>query len=207
MGTAPLSENFPQINFDKNELKILYKNYMSMDKNKNGIIEFEEFFDVPELKNNPIKNKNGIIEFEEFFDVPELKNNPIVQRILHVFDKNNDGKISYYEFIWGLSALTNDASIEEKQKIAFDIYDINKDGYISNGDLFNTTKILVGENLTDIQIQQLTDRTILRADKDLDGMLSYEEFCSFTKNMKIQNLFSIDIFNGLDSDIKSENSK
>jgi serine/threonine-protein phosphatase 2B regulatory subunit len=184
MGTAPLSENFPQINFDKNELKILYKNYMSMDK-----------------------NKNGIIEFEEFFDVPELKNNPIVQRILHVFDKNNDGKISYYEFIWGLSALTNDASIEEKQKIAFDIYDINKDGYISNGDLFNTTKILVGENLTDIQIQQLTDRTILRADKDLDGMLSYEEFCSFTKNMKIQDLFSIDIFNGLDADIKSENSK
>ena len=180
MGTAPLNENFPQINFDKNELKILYKNYMSMDK-----------------------NKNGIIEYDEFFDVPELKNNPIVQRLLNVFDKNNDGKISYYEFIWGLSALTSDATIEEKQKIAFDIYDINKDGYISNGDLFKTTKILVGENLNDIQIQQLTDRTILRADKDLDGMLSYEEFCNFTKNMKIQDLFSIDVFSGLDPYNKS----
>jgi len=180
MGTAPLNENFPQINFDKNELKILYKNYMSMDK-----------------------NKNGIIEYEEFFDVPELKNNPIVQRLLNVFDKNNDGKISYYEFIWGLSALTSDATIEEKQKIAFDIYDINKDGYISNGDLFKTTKILVGENLNDIQIQQLTDRTILRADKDLDGMLSYEEFCNFTKNIKIQDLFSIDVFSGLDPYNKS----
>ena len=180
MGTAPLNENFPQINFDKNELKILYKNYMSMDK-----------------------NKNGIIEYEEFFDVPELKNNPIVQRLLNVFDKNNDGKISYYEFIWGLSALTSDATIEEKQKIAFDIYDINKDGYILNGDLFKTTKILVGENLNDIQIQQLTDRTILRADKDLDGMLSYEEFCNFTKNIKIQDLFSIDVFSGLDPYNKS----
>jgi serine/threonine-protein phosphatase 2B regulatory subunit len=180
MGTAPLNENFPQINFDKNELKILYKNYMSMDK-----------------------NKNGIIEYDEFFDVPELKNNPIVQRLLNVFDKNNDGKISYYEFIWGLSALTSDATIEEKQKIAFDIYDINKDGYISNGDLFKTTKILVGENLNDIQIQQLTDRTILRADKDLDGMLSYEEFCNFTKNIKIQDLFSIDVFSGLDPYNKS----
>ena len=33
---------------------------------------------------------------------------------------------------------------------------MNNDGYISNGDLFNCLKVLVGDNLTDIQIQQLT---------------------------------------------------
>jgi len=160
-----------QINFDKNELKILYKNFISMDA-----------------------NKNGLIEPDEFFDVPELKDNPIVQRIINVFDKNGDGKISFYEFVWGLSALTSDAKLEEKQKIAFQIYDINNDGYLSNGDLFNSLKMLVGDNLTDIQIQQLSDRTLIAADKDLDGKISYEEFCNFTKDIKIQDLFSMDLF-------------
>jgi serine/threonine-protein phosphatase 2B regulatory subunit len=171
MGTAPMGNEKAQINFDKNELKILYKNFISMDA-----------------------NKNGLIEPDEFFDVPELKDNPIVQRIINVFDKNGDGKISFYEFVWGLSALTSDAKLEEKQKIAFQIYDINNDGYLSNGDLFNSLKMLVGDNLTDIQIQQLSDRTLIAADKDLDGKISYEEFCNFTKDIKIQDLFSMDLF-------------
>ena len=171
MGTAPMGNDKAQINFDKKELKILYKNFISMDA-----------------------NKNGLIEPDEFFDVPELKDNPIVQRIINVFDKNGDGKISFYEFVWGLSALTSDAKLEEKQKIAFQIYDINNDGYLSNGDLFNSLKMLVGDNLTDIQIQQLSDRTLIAADKDLDGKISYEEFCNFTKDIKIQDLFSMDLF-------------
>ena len=171
MGTAQMENEKAQINFDKNELKILYKNFISMDA-----------------------NKNGLIEPDEFFDVPELKDNPIVQRIINVFDKNGDGKISFYEFVWGLSALTSDAKLEEKQKIAFQIYDINNDGYLSNGDLFNSLKMLVGDNLTDIQIQQLSDRTLIAADKDLDGKISYEEFCNFTKDIKIQDLFSMDLF-------------
>ena len=99
-------------------------------------------------------NKNCLVEPDEFFDFPELKDNPIVARIINVFDKNGDGKISFYEFVWGLSALTGHTKLEEKQKIAFQIYDINDDGFISNGDLFKFLKVLVGENLTDIQIQQ-----------------------------------------------------
>ena len=171
MGTSPLGKNQPQINFDKNELNILYSNFMSMDS-----------------------NKNGLVEPDEFFDVPELKDNPIVARIINVFDKNGDGKISFYEFVWGLSALTSDAKLEEKQKIAFQIYDMNNDGYLSNGDLFHCLKMLVGDNLTDIQIQQLSDRTLIAADKDLDGKISYEEFCNFTKDIKIQDLFSMNLF-------------
>ena len=37
-------------------------------------------------------NKNGLIEPDEFFDVPELRDNPIVQRIINVFDKNGNGR-------------------------------------------------------------------------------------------------------------------
>ena len=139
-------------------------------------------------------NKNGLVEPDEFFDVPELKDNPIVARIIKVFDKNGDWKISFFEFVWGLSALTSDSKLEEKQKIAFQIYDKNGDGFISNGDLFNCLKMLVGDNLTDVQIQQLSDKTLITADKDIDDKISYEEFCAFTKDIQIQDLFSMNMF-------------
>ena len=35
---------------------------------------------------------------------------------------------------------------------------------------------MVGDNLTEIQLQQLVDRTILQGDKDKDGKLNYKEF-------------------------------
>ena len=37
-------------------------------------------------------------------------------------------------------------------------------------------KTMVGDNLNDVYLQQLVDRTILQADKDKDGMLSFLEF-------------------------------
>ena len=159
------------IHFNKQELKILYKNFIQMDT-----------------------NNNGLLDPDEFFDVPELKENPIVQRIITIFDKNNDGKISFYEFVHGLGGLTSSGNVEEKNKTAFQIYDLNGDGFISNGDLFNSLKMLVGDNLTDIQIQQLADRTIIAADRDLDGKISYEEFVEFVKDVKIDEMFSVNIF-------------
>lgn len=72
------------LNFDKRELKMLYRNFVKLDR-----------------------DQSGQIEPNEFFDVSELKENPIVQRIITVFDRNNDGKISFYEFVSGLSILTS----------------------------------------------------------------------------------------------------
>lgn len=54
--------------------------------------------------------------------------------------------------------------------------------------------MLVGDNLSDVQIQQLADRTLISADKDMDGKISYEEFCDFVKDMKIDEMFSVNMF-------------
>ena len=37
---------------------------------------------------------------------------------------------------------------------------------------------MVGNNLTDKQLQEIVDKTILYADKDGDGKISYDEFCN-----------------------------
>jgi len=38
--------------------------------------------------------------------------------------------------------------------------------------------MMVGNNLKDTQLQQIVDKTILFADKDEDGKISFEEFCA-----------------------------
>ena len=105
-----------------------------------------------------------------------MAQNPLVKRVIAVLDKNKDGNISFLEFVQGLNSLSAGASSEEKLRFAFKIYDINGDGFISNGELFTVLKMMVGNNLNDVQLQQLVDRTIIKADKDLDGRISFEEF-------------------------------
>lgn len=65
--------------------------------------------------------------------------------------------------------------------VAFRIYDMDKDGYISNGELFQVLKMMVGNNLKDTQLQQIVDKTIINADKDGDGRISFEEFCAVSR--------------------------
>nr|CAH7720101.1 unnamed protein product [Callosobruchus chinensis] len=45
--------------------------------------------------------------------------------------------------------------------------------------------MMVGNNLKDTQLQQIVDKTILFADKDEDGKISFEEFCNVVGNTDI----------------------
>lgn len=50
--------------------------------------------------------------------------------------------------------------------VAFKVYDMDRDGFISNGELYLVLKQMVGNNLKDQQLQQIVDKTIMEADKD-----------------------------------------
>ena len=64
---------------------------------------------------------------------------------------------------------------------------MDKDGYISNGELYQVLKMMVGNNLKDHQLQQIVDKTIIHADADGDGKISFEEFCSVSSQVFSQN--------------------
>jgi serine/threonine-protein phosphatase 2B regulatory subunit len=84
--------------------------------------------------------------------------------------------------------------------VAFNVYDVDRDGFISNGELFLVLKMMVGNNLKvrvdlpylgpqifilsiqDQQLQQIVDKTIMEADQDGDGKLSFEEFAQTVAN-------------------------
>ena len=71
--------------------------------------------------------------------------------------------------------------------VAFRIYDMDNDGFISNGELFQVLKMMVGNNLKETQLQQIVDKTVINADKDGDGKISFSEFCAVSS---IEALFS-----------------
>ena len=59
---------------------------------------------------------------------------------------------------------------------------MDRDGFISNGELFLVLKMMVGNNLKDGQLQQIVDKTIMEADIDGDGKLSFDEFVQMVSN-------------------------
>lgn len=105
--------------------------------------------------------------------------------MIAIFDEDGGGDVDFQEFVSGLSAFSSKGNKEEKLRFAFKVYDIDRDGYISNGELFIVLKMMVGSNLKDQQLQQIVDKTIMEADLDRDGKISFEEFTKMVENTDV----------------------
>ncbi|XP_064403617.1 calcineurin subunit B type 1-like [Halichondria panicea] len=143
-------------------------------------------------------NQNGSLSVEEFMSIPELQQNPLVRRVIDILDTDRNGEVDFQEFIEGVSQFSVEGDRDKKLKFAFRIYDIDQDGFISNGELFQVLKTMVGNNLTEKQLQEIVDKTILYSDKDGDGKISYEEFCDVVGTMDVPSKMVLDFKQGSD---------
>ncbi|KAH9918165.1 calcium/calmodulin-dependent protein phosphatase [Fomitopsis serialis] len=165
MGQSPsqfMEDMQRRSNFNANELERLKKRFMKLDS-----------------------DGSGSIDREEFLQIPQIANNPLASRLIAIFDEDGGGTVDFQEFVGGLSAFSSRGGREEKLRFAFKVYDMDRDGFISNGELFLVLKMMVGNNLKDGQLQQIVDKTIMEADKDGDGKLSFEEFVQMVSNTDI----------------------
>lgn len=105
--------------------------------------------------------------------------------MIAIFDEDGGGNVDFQEFVSGLSAFSSKGNKEQKLEFAFKVYDIDRDGYISNGELFIVLKMMVGSNLKDQQLQQIVDKTIMEADLDGDGKISFDEFKKMVENTDV----------------------
>ena len=123
---------------------------------------------------------------------------------LDVLDNDDSGEIDFNEFVLGMSKFSSKAEKKEKLMFAFRIYDIDNDGFISNGELyqviqvqakklffefflsFQVLKMMVGTNLKDTQLQQVVDKTMRSVDRDQDGKISFEEFCKIVDKTDLE---------------------
>jgi serine/threonine-protein phosphatase 2B regulatory subunit len=81
-------------------------------------------------------DNSGALSIDEFMSLPELQQNPLVQRVIDIFDADGNGEVDFKEFIHGVSQFSVKGDKLSKLRFAFRIYDMDNDGFISNGELF-----------------------------------------------------------------------
>lgn len=136
-------------------------------------------------------DSSGALSVDEFMALPGLRHNPLAQRVIQVFDSDGNGEVDFKEFIMGTSQFSVKGHPEEKLRFAFNIYDMDRDGYISNGELFQVLKMIVVDSLQDWQLQQLVDKTIILLDRDGDGKISFEEFSAVAAGLEIHKKLAV----------------
>ena len=57
-----------------------------------------------------------------------------------MLDHDGSGELDFEEFVSGMSKFSSSEDREAKLRFAFKIYDINNDGFISNGELYQVIK-------------------------------------------------------------------
>uniref|UniRef100_A0A0A9YKK4 Calcineurin subunit B n=1 Tax=Lygus hesperus TaxID=30085 RepID=A0A0A9YKK4_LYGHE len=108
--------------------------------------------------------------------ISELASNPLADRILSIISQKSQDDEEYIVFddiLHFLSLLSVNASKCSKLYFTFKMYDMDGDGKLSNRDVFHALTIMVGGNLTPIQLQQIVDKAFIVADVDRDGYISY----------------------------------
>lgn len=171
-----MSNAIPEIliessNFDHDELNRLLARFMKIDT-----------------------DSSGTIEKDEFLAVPTIQSNPLAARLVELFDSDGNGNIDFGEFVTALSIFSSKGKRDEKLKFAFNVFDIDKDGYLSNGELFIILKKMVGDNLQNFQLQQIVDKTIIEADSSGTGALNFADFMKIVDGSSIAESLTLDTF-------------
>ena len=121
------------------------------------------------------KDKDGFVTRQELKTIMRsLGQNPSeddIEEMMVTADANQDGKISYDEFMTLISNQIKSSEDVDEMSEAFAVFDVDKDGFITKSELRQVMNRL-GENLTDAQLTAM----IKEADTDNDGKISIKEF-------------------------------
>lgn len=194
-------------NFDPEEIKRLGRRFKKLDIDSSGALSSDEFMALPELQQNPLVQRvidifdavshliyiSFLHAFEWLYNINYIARNCIRRVRFAFFLQDNNGEVDFKEFINGVSQFSVRGDKEQKLRFAFCIYDMDRDGYISNGELFQVLKMMVGNNLKDNQLQQIVDKTIMYADKDEDGKISFPEFAMVVGNLDIHKKLVVEV--------------
>jgi len=101
------------------------------------------------------------------------------------FSHNNNNLITNNNFNGHTRKLSSPLDPDEpansrKQKLffMFKIYDVDNDNLISLDDLIKILKMMVGSYIAETQIVGLAEKILRQVDKNCDGLIDFDEFCT-----------------------------
>ncbi|CAM9901863.1 unnamed protein product, partial [Choristocarpus tenellus] len=99
---------------------------------------------------------------------------PQCESVFQLFDNNRAGQIDVKEFMISLTNFTG-ASKDDKLKFAFMTYDEDGNGVITKQEL---SHILKANHMaqSEAEVARKTDTIMNQADKDGDGVVTFDEF-------------------------------
>ncbi|KAB5567850.1 hypothetical protein PHYPO_G00237570 [Pangasianodon hypophthalmus] len=137
-----------QTKFTRKELQSLYRGF----KNEcpSGLVDEETFKTI----------------YSQFF--PQGDATTYAHFLFNAFDLDRNGSIRFEDFVIGLSVLLR-GSVTEKLNWAFNLYDINKDGYI-------TKEVYTYPSVRDEAPSEHVEKFFQKMDRNQDGVVTIEEF-------------------------------
>ena len=138
------------------------------------------------------------IDIQEFNNAMCIKSTGFGKRIFSAFDKDNSNDIDFKEFVMGVAALAPTASVKTKARFCFDVYDIDRNGYIEIDELKEVLLLSLQQNtevhITASQLDKIVKATYKKMDLNGDGLIDFNEFeIEAKKNSSILNCANIDI--------------
>ena len=125
------------------------------------------------------KDKSGLVDYTEFCEVLQVDPSPQCESTFQLYDYDKTGQIDAREFLIALSNYTG-AGKEDKLKFAFMTFDEDGNGVITKAELL---KILKANHMAshDSEVARKADTIMAQADKDGDGVITFDEFVIVSK--------------------------
>ncbi|XP_035463348.1 calsenilin isoform X1 [Scophthalmus maximus] len=151
-----------QTQFTRKELQSLYRGF----KNEcpSGLVDEETFK----------------IIYSQFF--PQGDATTYAHFLFNAFDMDRSGSIRFEDFVLGLSVLLR-GSVTEKLRWAFNLYDINKDGYVTKEEMlaimtsiYDMMGRYTSPSVRDDSPFEHVEKFFQKMDRNRDGVVTIDEF-------------------------------
>ena len=100
-------------------------------------------------------DEEGHVDIEKVCDMPEIAMYPLLQRIVSKYNTDKSGGVTFAEFARAMSTLSGKATLGEKLRFAFDLYDINGNGVVTGSEMFDVFRLMSRRHYTDESLQQI----------------------------------------------------